>query len=149
MNIGFILPVFLGLTVVSQGVLNRRVGAEWGLSSAVLLNAAVFFMLSTALIIAAKYYPEFFPEQFRLQSIDLDKIKPWFLVPGICGFMLVMGVPWSLQMNGPSKTFIFLIVSQVVFSLVFEKLFFSAEVGWMKVLGAILAVAGAGLVALG
>jgi uncharacterized membrane protein YdcZ (DUF606 family) len=144
----YLLPLFLGLTVVTQGTLNRRVSADWGLASTVFLNATVFFGVSLLLIIAVQVSPKFFPEYLKVQSFDLSKFKSWFLIPGLCGFFLVLGVPWSLQVNGPSKTFILLIVAQIILSLVVEKFFFAGNPSSMKILGALIAAIGAVIVSL-
>jgi len=148
MNLHLILPIFLGLSVVTQGVLNRKIAGDWGLSSAIFLNAVVLLVISLVFISGAKWMPQIFPEFLRLQNLEMENAKWWFLIPGLCGFFIVLGVPWSLQNNGPSKTFILLIVSQVVFSLLFEKFVFESSVSILKIVGACVAVLGAILVAL-
>lgn len=144
----YLLPLFLGLTVVTQGTLNRRVSADWGLASTVFLNATVFFVVSLLLIIALQVSPQLFPDYLKIQSFDLAKFKLWFLIPGLCGFFLVLGVPWSLQVNGPSKTFILLIVAQIVLSLIVEKFFFAGNPSVMKIFGAVIAMVGAVIVSM-
>jgi uncharacterized membrane protein YdcZ (DUF606 family) len=147
------IPVVLGLGVVIQGLLNRRIGAAIGLTTAVLINAVVFFALS-AIVIAASYFkPDWFPAMLKppaasFREAALSGPSYWlYWIPGFFGFLLVLGVPFSIQQMGPSKTFIILIVAQVVFSLLAERLLFDASFNNMKVIGAMLAVAGAALVA--
>lgn len=149
MNFYLIIPILLGFTVVAQGVLNRHIGTEWGLSSAVFLNALVFMIVSFALVIVAKIFPEIMPEYLRIQQIDLDKMKWWFLIPGLCGFFLVLGIPWSIQMAGPSKTFLVLIASQIVLGLLYEKLFLDEPISTMKYAGAVVSTIGVALFTLG
>ena len=142
-----LLPVFLGLNIVIQGVLNKNIGANWGLSTAVMLNATIFFVISASFLLLATLVPNCLPEFLRPSEISARQFKIWFLVPGICGFMLVLGIPYSLQNNGPSKTFILLIVSQAIFSLLYEKFVLHGQIAFLKVVGATLAVLGSALVA--
>lgn len=143
-----LIPMVLGLTVVTQGAINRRVGADFGLSSAVFLNAFLFFVLSGILLLWAKLAPHQVPEYWRIKDLNMDQARWWYLIPGLCGFLLVLGVPMSLQANGPSKTFILLIASQVVVSLLFEIFIFSTPISNMKLIGALLAAIGAAMVAI-
>ncbi|MBN8540822.1 MAG: DMT family transporter [Deltaproteobacteria bacterium] len=147
------IPIVLGLGVVIQGLMNRRIGAAIGLTTAVLINAIVFFVLSLAVIGASYIKPELFPEMLRPPTTsfrDAAQTGPSFWVywiPGFFGFLLVLGVPFSIQQLGPSKTFIVLIVAQVFFSLLAERLFFDAGFNSMKLIGTLLAVTGAAIVA--
>jgi uncharacterized membrane protein YdcZ (DUF606 family) len=149
----FAIPVILGLGVVIQGLMNKRIGAAIGLSTAVFINALVFFALSAAVIGASYLKPDLFPEMLKPPATSLRDASHsgpsyWlYWIPGFFGFLLVIGVPFSIQQIGPSKTFIILIVAQVVFSLLAERLFFEADFNSMKLVGARLAVAGAAIVA--
>lgn len=148
MSIFFLIPLFLGVTVIAQGALNRSISVDWGLVSAVFLNAAVFLAVSFFLLLTNKYLPENLPDYLKLQNFDMSKFKWWFLIPGLCGFFLVLGIPWSMQLNGATKTFVLLIVTQVVLSLLFEKFFMEINVSTMKIVGAFIAMTGAVVVAL-
>jgi uncharacterized membrane protein YdcZ (DUF606 family) len=41
----------------------------------------------------------------------------WHVVPGICGFFLVLLIPWSIANLGSSTVFILLVSSQIVASV--------------------------------
>lgn len=112
----------------------------WGLPWVILLNGAVFFILCLAYYFGARY--------FEPPVSSTESPQFWYLLPGICGFLIVLGVPISIQMMGPTKTFITLIVSQVVFSLTLEKVIFGESPGTLKIAGALIATIGAALVAL-
>lgn len=148
MSFYILLPLYLGLVGVAQGILNRQVAADWGMSWTVFLNATFFLLVSILLVAGVRYAPEYFPDYLRPQNLSLDKFKWWFLVPGFCGFCLVLGIPWSIQLMGPSKTFIFIIVGQIIVGLLFEKFLFDLPLSFTKLAGAILVVAGATLVML-
>ncbi len=149
----FLIPVILGLAVVIQGLLNRRIGLAIGLSTAVLINAIVFLTLSAAVIVISYLKPDLIPSMLRPPTTTLREASQsgpalWlYWIPGFFGFLLVLGVPYSIQNIGPSKTFITLIVAQVVFSLLAERLLFDTDLSPLKIAGALLAVTGAALVA--
>ncbi len=140
------LPLLLGVTVVAQGALNQKVAKVWGLSWAVFLTGILFFIISIGLLLATRFFPQFLPDYLKVDQLAIEKAKWWFAVPGICGFFIVVGVPWSLQTNGASKTFILLIMSQIVTSLVLDKFIFGTSPSNIKIAGAALAMLGAGLV---
>ena len=146
MNSYIILPLVIGLAGVTQGILNRQVSASWGLAWAVGLNAVLFIIYSAVLLALLQFAPQVLPEYLRVSAFSAEKFKWWFILPGLCGFLLVLGIPWSIQMMGPSKTFILFIVAQIVFSLLAEKFFFGSEIPFLKIAGALLAMAGAALV---
>jgi uncharacterized membrane protein YdcZ (DUF606 family) len=141
-----LLPLFVGLSVVTQGVLNQKANLYWDFATNLFVNALVFLVVSVALLFVAKVYPEWCPDYLKPRAFELDKFKWWFLIPGICGFFIVLGVPWSLETNGPSKTFIVLVVSQIILSLLLEKFVFAAPVSTLKLAGAIVAAVGASIV---
>jgi bacterial/archaeal transporter family-2 protein len=150
----FAIPVILGIAVVLQGVLNRKIGSAIGLSTAVFINALVFLILSAALLTASYFKPNLFPEFLRIPStpwknaIDQSGASVWlYWVPGLCGFLLVLGVPFAIQSIGPSKTFVILVSAQIAFSVLLEAASQSDLSPW-KFLGAALAITGAYLVAM-
>ncbi len=147
MGFYYFLPIALGVTVLTQGILNRQIGAAWGLSTAVLINAAVFFLLSAGLFLLGKYWPGVLPEFLRYRDAGTG-FKMTFLIPGICGFILVLGLPWALQNIGPSKSFLLLIASQILASLITDQWIFSQPVPAMKWLGGAITIVGAAVVVL-
>ena len=133
--------------MVIQGVLNRKIGETWGLGSAVLLNALIFFILALALFLAGKWVPESLPPFLRYT--DSRDFKWWYALPGICGFLLVLGLPWSMRSLGASKSIVLLITAQVLTSVLADRFILDAEMSSVKMAGALIAMVGAGLVILG
>lgn len=145
MGFYYFIPIALGVTVLTQGILNRQFGAAWGLSTAVLINAAVFFVLSALFFIIAKLWPHLLPEFLRFR--DPGTGFQWaFLIPGVCGFILVLGLPWALHNIGPSKSFLLLITSQILSSLVADQWIYAQPVSAMKWVGGFITVIGAAVV---
>lgn len=90
--------------------------------------------------------PDFFPAFLKPGTAEFD-VKATLIVPGLCGFVLVLGAPWALQKVGPSTTFVLLVGSQILLSVLVDKWIFDLDPGWTKWLGASLVLAGAWLVA--
>jgi len=147
MNAWLFLPTLLAAAFLCQAILNRRISESLGLASAVLINASVFFLAALLLWVGTRLVPELFPDFLKPGDGEFEAKVAW-IVPGICGFLWVLGAPWALQNLGPSRTFILLIGSQIVLSVLADKWVFDLEPGWTKWLGAALALAGAVLVAL-
>lgn len=135
--------------MVVQGSLNNIIGQSLSLNRAILLNASVFIALSLSAYIFYKWAPDsilqYFPEFLRLKNSETETIpfKLWYLIPGICGFTLVMGLPLSIQNIGPAKTFVVLISSQIIFSLGSDYWVFHKTPSLTKLAGALLTLAGA------
>lgn len=139
------MPIVLGAIVVLQGSLNKQIGLQLGLSTAVLINSAVFFLFSLFLFFSTKLYPSLFPEYLRIKPMN-ENFQTWYLIPGICGFLLVLGLPWSIQKLGVAKSIILLISSQVLIGILWDKFIFHAEPSLLKLVGAVITLLGAILV---
>jgi uncharacterized membrane protein YdcZ (DUF606 family) len=146
MNAFLLIPLILGLTVVLQGTLNKKIGESIGLVSAVFINAAIFFILSGILYVVSRWNPSLLPDFLRPKG-SLTIEKSWYLVPGICGFVLVTGLPIAIRQLGPAKSFILLISSQILVSLIFDHILGNNTTG-LKVAGALLILIGSMMVTL-
>lgn len=135
MNAYFSIPVVLGFAVVIQGLLNRWIGVQFGLATAVLINAAVFFVLSLCFYAMAHYTPNLVPEFLQVKSSS-EPFKISFLIPGICGFLLVLGLPWALQNIGTAGTFLTLIATQIFVSFLMDLFYFEMPFSIVKAIGA-------------
>lgn len=145
MNFYFFLPIALGVSVVLQASLNKEIALQYGLISTVLLNAAVLFVLSAIFYGIAKTSPDLFPDFFQPKS-STQSLRLLDLVPGICGFFIVLGLPWSLARLGPSNTFLLFIAVQIVLSLLIEAYSNQSLPQGIKLAGALLILAGGALV---
>ena len=147
MNAWMLLPPLLGAAVLCQAILNRQFGESLGLATAVLINATVFFAASALLWAGTRLMPDIFPS-FLKPGTGAFNATATLIVPGLCGFLLVLGAPWALQKVGPSKTFVLLVGAQIVLSVLADKWIFDLDLAWTKWAGASLVLAGAIFVAL-
>ncbi|HZH04735.1 MAG TPA: DMT family transporter [Myxococcaceae bacterium] len=143
-----LIPVLVGAAAVIQAVLNRQLGQRWGLAFSVALNAAVLLVASATLLGVSRWAPARLPS-FFLAPIGPRSFPLWFFLPGLLGLSIVAGLPWSIERAGAAVTFVLLIASQVVVSLVWDAAIEGRPVSWVKAAGALLVIAGAVMTTLG
>lgn len=131
------LPALLGVVVVLQAGLNKKISAVWGISGAVLLNALVFLVIAT---VAYFFVPN------MKGNIELKNFNWWYLVPGTLGCILVFGGPMAIMRWGAVHTFILIISAQLLASLVWDSQIEGMPVSTMRIAGIALAWIGAVLV---
>lgn len=145
MTFFLILPLILGVTVVMQGTLNRQIGLNHGLATALLINSIVFLVLNVVVYVLAKYTPSIFPEFIQVR--DSDAPYNWkYMVPGFCGFLLVLGLPWAIDNIGAAKALLLLIISQIIAGFVWDYMNAEAPMHWLKFAGAALTMVGGALI---
>lgn len=130
------LPALLGVVVVFQAGLNRKISAQWGLASAVFLNALVFTIIAGVVWL----------KQNGKDQIDLKNISWWYVIPGIFGYMLVVGGPWAISRWGAVHTFILIISAQLLTSLIWDTQIEGLSVSPLRIAGIALAWIGAVMV---
>jgi len=143
MNLAFLIPTLLGAFVVVQAGLNRRIAAEWGLPTAVLLNGVVLALGAASLVLYFLMRPEVGLNEIRFQA---KLFAPWFLLPGLIGLGLVFGGPWSIAHLGAVTTFVLLLSSQLLVSVIWDLKVENLEISNGRWLGIALAWLGALLV---
>jgi transporter family-2 protein len=128
------VPAFLGIFVVLQAGLNRRMAQAWGLPTAVFLNAIVFTVLAAGIFFASQSQGDAMPEVLRVR-FDAKAFALWFLLPGIFGFFLVVGGPWSISRLGAVQTFTLLISAQLATSLIWDRFVEDIAISPMRAIG--------------
>ena len=80
----------------------------------------------------------------------LKEVPVWLLTAGAMGAALVFGIAWSIPQIGAGPAFLLMIAGQVVTSMVFSHFGILGSpvepISFVKVLGAVLLVGGAGIV---
>lgn len=129
------IPALLGGLTVIQAGLNRKIAQNWGLSAAVLLNAAVLLLFAIVLFIVGMN-----SKSELIQShVDLKTINWWYIIPGFLGLCLVFGGPWSIHNWGAVHTFLLLVSGQLLFSLWWDFQVEGIPLTWMRLTGCALA----------
>ncbi len=139
------LPVFLGIAAVIQGGLNRQIADQWGLASAALFNTLVMLVFTALLLAIAKWRPELLPEFFRMKG-GLTAFRWWYLIPGLCGLALVVGIPFVIQRVGAFPVFLGILGGQMIMGLAWDALVEHRPLTSLRLAGAGMAILSAWLV---
>ena len=143
----YLIPIFVGTLVVLQSTLNRSLGAQIGLSTAVTINAAVFLGASFVFWIMTRTFPDFFPSMMPPKTSFSHIDWKWhYIIPGMSGFLLVLGLPWAIQQIGASRAITLLVSTQVVVGLLWEIFITHTPVSWIRIFGAVLVILGSYLI---
>jgi transporter family-2 protein len=144
-NSWVLAPIFVGILVVSQGILNKNFGQQYGLSIAVFVNATVFLILAGVLLSLGSKFTEsteWVPAFIRPQWANYQ-FQWWHLIPGICGFLLVLLIPWSIINLGASIVFLLLVSSQIVLSVLWDVFFNQTQLTLTRILAIVCVLTGA------
>jgi uncharacterized membrane protein YdcZ (DUF606 family) len=145
MLFSLVLPLLVGTFSVIQNTLNKQISNRISLPLSLLLNNALVLVLSAALFLALRTVPdEALPAMFRTRN-GISDFSLKFLVPGLCGFLLITLAPWAIQRAGATRVFIGIVVAQIVVSMLWDLLAEAIPLSPTRLLGAGLAIAGAWL----
>ncbi|MDB5247537.1 MAG: rane protein [Segetibacter sp.] len=138
----FILMLFIGVVLTVHLAMNAQVGV-------ILRNAkmgnAIFWTIGgiTAIIIGLTSWES---DVFN----RLKEVPVWLLTAGVMGAALVFGIAWVMPQIGAAKGFVLLIAGQVITGLVLSHFGLLGSplepVSLYKILGALLLIAGVGIV---
>lgn len=146
MNWFYLMPIMVGIVGVIQGGLNQRLGDKIGLLGAVAMNNAVGFIFSMLLMFGVLYGIGSTKGMFSIDPSGLKSLQWWFWIPGICGFLVVLGIPFSMKSLGATKVFLLIIAAQLVSSILWDFFVEGLGVSWERLVGSALALSGAYLV---
>ncbi len=133
--------ILVGLFILLQSVLNKQFSLSYGLSMATFVNALVFAALGFGMFVVAQKLPLSFPE-FLPPRLSHYEFKLWHLLPGICGFGIVVLTPWSIHHLGAAPVFIFIVSSQILFGFLWDYFMNGVQFSTIKILGLVLVVLG-------
>jgi uncharacterized membrane protein YdcZ (DUF606 family) len=143
-----LLSIMAGSLAVIQAGTNKVISQSWGFSSALLLNGLVFLACNILLFSAVWWQPRLFPDDFLIQG-KLTDFKMWWVIPGICGFLLVTGLVVSLNKIGAMQTFVICIASQILCGLLWDLLVEHRGLTPLRFCGAAITLVGALITNLG
>lgn len=144
-----LLPGMLGLAAVIQGGLNRQISGQWGLSNAAFFNTLVLLAATAGLLVYTVTRPESLPEFFRVKGglgASWASFRWWYLIPGLCGMSLVVGIPYAIQRIGAFPVFLGILGGQLVASLLWDAAVEHRPVTLVRLAGAGLALLAAWMV---
>lgn len=136
-NIYVIVPVIIGFIGILQGSLNRLMTQDIGLTWMALLGNFVTLTVCVCFYFFAKANPELFPDFVRLKEFHF---KWWYLIPGVFGFLFVLGLPIGIYQIGAVKTTVGLIAAQMVTSVMWDLFIENIPMSVPKGIGILMAI---------
>lgn len=119
MSLAILMSITMGIASLLQGGLNRQIASQWGFVGAAFLNTIVILAVVSALYGISRWYPEILPK--ALQDKDsFSKLSWWYVVPGLCGLFLILGMPWVISKIGALNLFMGFVSAQLVGSLIWD-----------------------------
>lgn len=135
--IGFLIAVLSGALMSVQGVFNTQVTKISG------MWLASAFVQFTALIVCVAAW--LIKERTPVTSLFLVQPK-YMLLGGVIGAFITVTVIKAMEMLGPAKAVMFIVISQLIVAYVIELLgVFGVEkqpLEWRKVIGMAVAIVG-------
>lgn len=136
-NLYIVVPLFIGFIGILQGALNRVMTQDIGLTWMALLGNFVTLVVCVGFYFFAKANPELFPDFVRLKEFQF---KWWYVIPGIFGFLFVVGLPIGIYEVGAVKTTVGLIAAQMVTSVFWDVFVENISLTVPKGIGILMAI---------
>ena len=138
----FLLPILIGFAGVVQGGLNKEIMKNWGITGAVLINNLQVFFWSMFVWFLARHATALFSDDWRPLA-QSNQIHWWYLVPGLCGFFIVAGIPVAIDKVGAGKTFMGILLAQLIGGVAWDHIVGGEAVEWRQIAGVGAAALGA------
>ena len=135
MKLYYLLPFVLGFIGVLQGTINKQLANSIGLSYALLFNSILVLILAGGLLLFG-----FFPGKF-----SFSELKWWAVLPGLFGFMIILGAPIAIAKLGALNTFLIIVLSQIIVSGLWDQFVENIAISWTRVVGSFIVFLGAWL----
>ena len=139
MNLVILIPLCLGAGAVAQAAMNRLIAERSGLALAAILNTSVAVACSLGLLTYCLASAQ--RTGLLRVSFDAASFRAWWLLPGLFGFSIVVGLPWAVSKAGALPTFVSLVAAQMVTSALWDRVAYGVPLNASRTVGAVLAVA--------
>lgn len=135
--VGFLIAILSGALMSVQGVFNTQVTKSSGI-----WIASAFVQLTALIVCVAAWLIK---ERTPVTSLFLVQPK-YMLLGGVIGAFITITVIKAMDMLGPAKAVMFIVISQLLVAYVIELLgMFGVEkqpLEWRRVIGMAIAIAG-------
>jgi len=131
------IPLILGFATIIQATLNKQAAKSFGLTQVAVITNAISFSISITLLFLVIKYPDFFPDIFKVKKIE--NFNFLYILPGIFGISIVIGIPWAISNLGAVKVTILLITAQIISSFAWDIFVENIPTTTNKLIGSLLA----------
>jgi len=142
MALAVVMSIVAGVFGVLQAGMNKGIADHVGFTSSLLMNGLFFLGFNTLFFVFMLWQPKALPSEFSVQW-TMSAFRWWWVVPGLLGFALVMGLAVSVGRIGSVQTFVICIAAQIVTSVVYDIVQGEASVSTMRLVGAGVTMVGA------
>lgn len=139
MNLTYIIPLAVGAAGIIQGGLNKAMSQNMGLTMALFIGNALVVVYSVFLYILATKSPESVSDLFKLRESAID-FKWWYIIPSICGFLIITGIPFGISKIGAVKVTVLIVAGQMVSSIFWDIFVEKLPLNTMKGLGVLFSI---------
>lgn len=147
MVFSILIPLCIGALGVLQNTINKKAAMSLGVPVAIAVNGVVLGVAALLFLFVVRFVPESsLPDLFRPKA-GLETLGWRHLIPGIFGFLIIITAPSAIERVGATRVFIGIIVAQIAVSILWDYYAESLPIPPLRILGAVLALAGALLAA--
>lgn len=140
-----IYALIVGFVITIQAGLNKILSNTWGLASTLVWGSFVVLVASIVFYYGVRFQWMDVPE-FMFDKAPFQKWYWWILIPGICGFIIILGLPWLIAEIGATKTIVLAIAGQIISSLLWDWLVEKMPINTWRIVGSLVTFLGAILV---
>ncbi len=140
-----LLSVIVGLSIVLQNGLNHRISHTLSMGTILTANCIISLALSVGLLLITRLYPEWVPDTFRPTSSTLSQAMSrwWILIPGVCGFLIILSMPVAIGKIGVLKVLAIVIAIQLGGGMLWDYAVEGITPSLQRIAGSIITLAGA------
>lgn len=152
-----LLTLLVGAATIVQGGLNHRwsspvvdgttsaTSTGWNLISILFLNSIATLVIAGVLWAISFFRKGWLPTALEGSgTVGFPQGVHWFhFFPGLCGMIIIAGIPMSIEKIGVVKTMLLVIAAQLVFGLLWDSMISQQEVSVYKMLGVLITMIGA------
>lgn len=137
MSLAVFLSLLMGAASLFQGGLNRHIATQWGFVGAAFLNTLVILVVVSTIYGISRWYPDVLPKVLQ-DKHSFSNISWWYVIPGLSGLFLILGMPWVISKIGALKLFLGFVAAQLVGSVIWDACMEGIPVTTIRVAGVAL-----------